>query len=206
MSRASAQINTHPPGQINNNTIEHFFFDNDLESSDAGAQVLHVDPLLDNAPADAPFNVAGIPDHMQADNAYAHTVIDEAIMCSTHLDPADADFEAEFRTAALQQVYLVMLKTFFKQKNYCATMSILKQHSLIVINQDFHLSTTDDHVIPSIQGHFVNFVLYLLALVSDSMLPSPPLSSSRITSGLEPKKGYGWPLCQMPFWNSQTPS
>ncbi|KAG6369786.1 hypothetical protein JVT61DRAFT_13553 [Boletus reticuloceps] len=110
---------------------------------------------------------------MHADDAYAQTVIDEAIMRSTRPDTADPDFEAEFRNTALHQVHLITLKTLFQQKNHCAAISILKQRSPIVINQDFHLSTTDDHLIPFIQGHFVDFILYLSAhLGLDAILPS----------------------------------
>ncbi|KAG6370350.1 hypothetical protein JVT61DRAFT_12158 [Boletus reticuloceps] len=57
-------------------------------------------------------------------------------------------------------------------KNYCAAVSILKQCSPIVINH--HLSTTDDHIIPCIQGHFVDFALYLGSRLSlDALFPSP---------------------------------
>ncbi|KAG6370410.1 hypothetical protein JVT61DRAFT_12131 [Boletus reticuloceps] len=152
--------------------VEHSLSDNS-ESSDVDADLTNVDPLLDHAPADAPFDVAGVPDHMQADDAYAQTVIDKAILRSTRPDPADPDYEAEFRTAPLQPVYLITLKTWFEQKNHRAAINNLRQCSPIIINPDFCLSTTDDHIIPSIQGHFVDFVLYLGARLGlDAILPS----------------------------------
>ncbi|KAG6370351.1 hypothetical protein JVT61DRAFT_12159 [Boletus reticuloceps] len=101
MSHASPQINIHLLGQINNDVIEHSFSDDALESSNAGAHVPNIDPPLNNALAEAPFNVTGIPEHMQVDDTYAQMVINEAIMCSTHPDAADPDFTVEFRNTVL---------------------------------------------------------------------------------------------------------
>ncbi|KAF8427113.1 hypothetical protein L210DRAFT_865517 [Boletus edulis BED1] len=155
--------------------VTHTVSDSDnSEASDAvGAHLPNIDPLLDHAPADAPFDVTGVPEHMQADDAYAQTLIDEAILRSTRPDAADPDYEAEFRATAIQPVNLTTLKTWFEQKNHRAAINLLRQRSPIIINPNLCLSTTDDHVIPSIQGHFVDFVLYLGARLGlDAILPS----------------------------------
>ncbi|KAF8119387.1 hypothetical protein EV363DRAFT_1199073, partial [Boletus edulis] len=149
--------------------------DDDSHPADPQAHADHnIDPLLDHIPADAPFDIAGIPDHMHADDAYAQTIIDDAIMRSTLTDPADPDYEAEFGTTARQPLYLVTLKSHFEQNNHRAAINLLKNRSPIIVNHDFRLNTADDHLVPFIQGHFIDFILYLGARIGlDAVLPSP---------------------------------
>lgn len=101
---------------------------------------------------------------------------DDAIMRSvrTHRDNPDlVDIENDFLAKQVTDVTLTTLRQCYTQNSTLRAIRLLQQRRRLVINDEYLLHVQNERVVPSIQGHFIDYILCLGGRLGlDAVLPS----------------------------------
>ena len=107
------------------------------------------------------------------DDAYPQRLVDDAVMRSVRADADNLDFENNFLAKPLKDLSLSTLRRLYVNRQSVRAIRLLQDRRRLVVDDDFLLRVHDERVVPSVHGHYVDYILCLGARLGlDAVLPS----------------------------------
>jgi hypothetical protein len=120
----------------------------------------------ENHQLEQPFDVANVPPHMDAspDDAYPQRLVNNAVMRSVHADADNLDlhdFENSFLDKPLTDISLSTLRHLYVNHLSVCAIRLLQERRHLIVNDEFLLHLHNERVVPSVHGHYVDYILCL---------------------------------------------
>ncbi|KAG6373286.1 hypothetical protein JVT61DRAFT_6411 [Boletus reticuloceps] len=143
-----------------------------IEDDEPVAEELHHARLIPHEQLAAePFDVAYVHEQQHINGLVPQQEVLAAIQRETNVT-GGKDYAMAFNAMQTQVRHLSTLKHFAESQRESHAISLLRECSCIIIDNQFLLNTSHCDVIPHVKEHFINFVLYLGNHIGlDALLP-----------------------------------